>query len=199
MKQKKGFVFVETIIVTAILLASLMLVYSLFVSSNNEENKRLRYDDPAKIYETYYIKQYLDSFSLSSLKREITSTMPYQYIYRGQTEIFGNEYLNERLFFSEMWEKLGISSIILVPYNVTNILNCNGRANDLCSNRELRAYLNTLDSSDEENADSLYRLIIEYTARANGCRCGSQEPYDKCAENADNDPCFHYFSNVKVK
>ena len=36
--KKRGFVFVETIVVTAILLASLMLVYSLFVSNKNEEN-----------------------------------------------------------------------------------------------------------------------------------------------------------------
>ena len=51
--NKKGFVFIETIVVTAILLASLVLVYSLFVSSNNNETRRLRYDDMNKLYETY--------------------------------------------------------------------------------------------------------------------------------------------------
>ena len=69
--NKKGFVFVETIIVTAIILASLMLVYSLFVASNNNEKKRLRYDDPAKLYETFYVKNYLESFYLDTLKKKI--------------------------------------------------------------------------------------------------------------------------------
>ena len=58
LKNNKGFVFVETIVVTSILLASLILVYSLYVSSNNNETRRLRYDDVNRLYETYYLKQY---------------------------------------------------------------------------------------------------------------------------------------------
>ncbi len=197
--KKRGFVFVETIVVTAILLASLMLVYSLFVSNKNEENKRLRYDDPAKLYETYYLKQYFESFDLTNLTRSINATIPYQYIYRGQTEIFGDAYLQEKLFFSKMWEDLGVSSILVVPYDLSRILSCEGRANDLCSNKDLYAYLNTLDSSDIENPEGKYRMIVEYSTRANGCRCESSEPYEKCAENADTDPCFHFFSNVLLE
>ena len=94
--NKKGFVFVETIIVTAILLASLMLVYSLFVSNKNDENKRLRYDNTEKLYETYYLKQYFDSFDLSTVTSKITSTSPYQYIFRGQSDVFGNQYTTVR-------------------------------------------------------------------------------------------------------
>ena len=54
--NKKGFIFIETIIVTAVVLASLMLVYSLYISSIASENRRLRYDDTAKLYETFYKK-----------------------------------------------------------------------------------------------------------------------------------------------
>lgn len=199
MQDKKGFVFVETIIVTAILLASLMLVYSLFVSSKNEESKRLRYDDPAKLYETFYLKQYFESFALSNVTSRINNAMPYQFIYRGQSEVFGDSYVAEKLFFSKLWEDLGVASILVVPYDLTEILTCNGRAADLCSNKNLLAYLNTLDSSDIENPTGKYRLIVEYTARANGCRCGSSEPAEKCSAHASTDPCFHYFSNVLLE
>ncbi|MBR1748159.1 MAG: hypothetical protein IJ743_00010 [Bacilli bacterium] len=194
--NKKGFVFVETIIVTAILLASLMLVYSLFVSNKNDENKRLRYDDTAKLYETYYLKQYFDSFDLSIVTSKITNTTPYQYIYRGQSDVFGDQYRSENKFFLKLWEDLGISSILVLPYDLTNILKCQGLANDLCSNKDLFAYLNTLDSSLADHPSERFRIIIEYTSRQNGCKCGSPEPKERCESNYDTDPCFHFFSNI---
>lgn len=204
MSNKKGFVFVETIIVTAILLASLMLVYSLFVSNKNEEVKRMRYDDPAKIYETYYLKQYFESFDLSKLLERISDPsnpnyMPYQYIYRGQVELFGEAYLSEEKFFSRIWDMLNVSSIVIVPYDLTDILKCSGRANDLCSNKDLYTYMNTLDSKDIANPSGKYRMIVEYTSRSNGCKCGSSEPAETCAANVDTDPCFHFFSNVLLE
>ena len=69
--NKKGFIFVETIIVIAILLSSLMLIYSLYASSVSNENIRLRYDDTAKLYEAFYLRKYLESFNLDALKARI--------------------------------------------------------------------------------------------------------------------------------
>ncbi len=189
MEKKRGFVFVETIIVTAILLASLMLVYSLFVSNKNEETKRLRYDDTAKLYETYYLKQYFESFDLNVITSRINNSMPYQYIYKGQFELFGESYHSESIFFSKIWDRLHVTSILIVPYDLTNILKCQGRANDLCSNKELLAYLNTLDSSDLDNTNGKYRLIVEYTSKLDGNAC----------ESSSQEPCFHYFSNVLLE
>ena len=182
--KRNGFVFVETIIVTAILLASLMLVYSLFVSNKNDETKRLRYDDTAKLYETYYLKQYFDSFDLSSITDKISDDMPYQFIYRGQSEIFGDQALNENKFFSDLWEGLGISSIVVLPYDLTNILQCQNRAKDICSNKDLFAYLNTLDSSEVEDSSARYRMIVEYSSKLDGSAC------------TESDTCFRFFSNI---
>ena len=184
--KKNGFVFVETIIVTAILLASLMLVYSLFISNKNSEDKRMRYDDTAKLYETYYLKQYFDSFDLSSITDKISSDMPYQFIYRGQSEIFGNQATNESKFFSDLWEGLGISSIVVLPYDLTEIMKCQGRANDICSNKDLFAYLNTLDSSLADDSSTRYRMIVEYSSKLDGSACN----------DSSSDTCFRFFANI---
>ena len=182
--NKKGFVFVETIVVTAILLASLVLVYSSFVASNNQETRRLRYDDMNKLYETYYLKQYLESFELDMLKARINDTTLYQNIYPGQSDLFGAAYNGEKLFFEDLWLDLHIQTVLLTTYDVSKIFSTCDSANPagLCSNNNLMTYLRTLDNDSETG----YRLIVEFASQLSG------EP---CQTTAN---CFYYYANVKV-
>ena len=181
--NKKGFIFIETIIVTAVLLASLMLVYSLYVSSLSAEAIRIRYDDPVKLYETFYVKKYLESFNLNLLKERIDNGEPYQMIYRGQSDIFGSSYTAEKVFFENLWMELNIRSIILIPYNVSTLVECtSSNTAAICSNSSLLGYLKTLDDGDENS----YRLVIEYAMDASGNSCTS------------NIGCFYYYASVKV-
>lgn len=182
--NKKGFVFIETIIVIAVLLASLMLIYTLYVNSISSETIRLRYDDPAKIYETFYIKKYLESFNLDELKRKIDSGEPYQMIYRGQSEVFGSSYSNEKIFFENLWMDLNIKSIVLLPYNVSELVKCKtSNTAAICSNPNLLNYLKTLDDGDAAD----YRLVIEYATTLAGNSCVSTSG------------CFNSYSSVKVE
>ena len=59
MKKKNGFMFIETMIVIVVVLVSLLFIYSSYVSLRSLERKRVRYDDPAFIYRTYAIGQFL--------------------------------------------------------------------------------------------------------------------------------------------
>ena len=77
MPKKNGFVFVETIIVTCVLLASLMVVYSLYVASLNTESRYTRYDDPVKLYESYYLAKYFQSFDFRYLIQNIKDSCSY--------------------------------------------------------------------------------------------------------------------------
>lgn len=178
--NKHGFVFIETIVVTAILLASLMLVYTLFIGTNNKENERIRYDDTAKLYETFYIKKYLDSFYLNELKDELSDTKPYLFIYQGQVAVFKNKQEGEKKFFSKVWNDLHISKIILLKNH--RIACDNSIYNGICSDETLYNYLNTLDLGTNTNN----RLVIEYSQQLNG---------DKCTSETE---CFTYFSSVEV-
>ena len=182
--NKKGFIFIETIIVIAILLSSLMLIYSLYANSVSSENIRLRYDDPAKLYETFYVRKYLESFDLDVLKQRIADGEPYQMIYRSQSDIFSNSYANERNFFENIWMNLHIQTILLIPYNVSSLVQCEGsnQAAVICSNTSLLTYLRTLDDG---NANE-YRLVIEYAMDEEGNTCTSSIG------------CFYYYSSVLV-
>ncbi|MGN1379837.1 MAG: hypothetical protein ACI4XR_05580 [Bacilli bacterium] len=57
--NNKGFVFIETIIVTVVLTTTLIFLYSNFSKNLNNEKKRLYYDDIAYVYKTIYIRDAL--------------------------------------------------------------------------------------------------------------------------------------------
>ena len=181
MKGKKGFIFVETIIVTAVMLASLMVIYSLYVSTMVSENRRLRYDDPAKLYDTYYVKKYLESFDLNLLKRKIKEGKKYEIIYQSRSDIFGTYYKEESLFFEMVWNQLGIKNIFFLSSNISSIVECSSGLSTICSNRNLLSYLKTLDNGPSNS----YYLVIEYARAMNGSECSTTD-------------CFYYYSNVLV-
>ena len=56
--KKNGFVFVETIIVVAVLATSLILMYISFNKIIINEKKRITYDDISYIYRTYYLEDF---------------------------------------------------------------------------------------------------------------------------------------------
>lgn len=189
MKNKKGFIFVETIIVTCVLLMSLMVTYSLYVSSVNQESRKLRYDDPAKLYQTYYIRKYLDGFDLSILKENIkTGVSKYELIHRSRSDIFGSSYSLESSFFEDLWMKLNIKNIYFFPNNVSEIAKCDTYILDgktvrdaICTNTNLITYLKNIDNGP----DNTFMLVIEYAMKKDGTPCSNVE-------------CFHYYSNSLV-
>ena len=65
--NNKGFVFIETIIVTVVLTTTLIFLYSNFNKNLNNEKKRLYYDDIAYVYKTIYIRDAL----LKSINEEV--------------------------------------------------------------------------------------------------------------------------------
>ena len=63
MKNKRGFVFIETIITVVVLTTSLLYLYNSYSSIISSEEERLYYDNPAYIYRTNYIREFLESYS----------------------------------------------------------------------------------------------------------------------------------------
>lgn len=61
MKEKNGFVFVETIVVCAILSVSLVAIYSAFILLVNDQKKRNRYDQAIYNYRLYTITKKLQT------------------------------------------------------------------------------------------------------------------------------------------
>jgi len=180
--KKNGFIFIETIIVTAILLASLMVIYSLYASSINQETRRLRYDDAAKLYETYYIKQYLESFDLKALKLKIDSGEKYVMIVNASSDLYGSLYLKESKFLSTLWSELNIQNIYLFGNNITDLVVCNDNIPEtICTNGSLVNYLKTIDDGEANT----YYLVVEYLTTLSGEKCLGKS-------------CFSSYSSIKV-
>ena len=61
MKNNKGFIFLETIIVTVVLTTTLIFLYSNFSKNINDEKRRLYYDDIAYVYKKIFIRNAVKS------------------------------------------------------------------------------------------------------------------------------------------
>ena len=60
MMNKKGFVFVETIVVCAVLSISLVTVYAAFAMLVKNQKTRSNYDQAVYNYRSYYLVKYLN-------------------------------------------------------------------------------------------------------------------------------------------
>ncbi len=179
--KKKGFVFIETIVVTGFLITSLMILYTLFVATNNRETRKLRYDDPVKIYETYYLYRYLENFNLNNYIESVKKDHIPVNVNNLTSRILGTEIVSENAFYESMRSDLHVNTIYLTDGNISDITACpKGKYPDICTNRNLLGYLNTLDDDDE----SLY-FIVEFKHRKDGQTCEEKD-------------CFYYYAHYKI-
>ena len=164
--NKKGFVFIETIIVVAVLITSLLYLYSTFVSLNNNEQRRLLYDDVGYLYRAYYVKKYFTSQRLDRVVSHLNpsnSADNVNFIIAfgcGSGDIFEN-YDKESGFCELMRQELHIGNIY-VTYNDLSILQtCSGNSG-LCATfsrvgASMGNYLRTLGAKGKSG----YRMIVE--------------------------------------
>ncbi|MEG0977451.1 MAG: hypothetical protein RSF02_02735, partial [Bacilli bacterium] len=57
--NKKGFIFIETVVTVVVLSTSLLLLYSSYSNTIYKEKDKIYYDDLSYIYRTNYIKNFL--------------------------------------------------------------------------------------------------------------------------------------------
>ena len=58
--KRKGFIFVETIVVLVVLSLALMFIYKAFYNVAFGEQRRIKYDNSLYLYRTYYIADFLE-------------------------------------------------------------------------------------------------------------------------------------------
>lgn len=192
MKKKKGFVFIETIVVIAILLTSLLLLYSSYISLSNNEKRRLMYDDVSYLYRTYFVKKYFTSQRLdrilSTLKRDNVSTNANFLTSFGCSNLDAFEnYAKEGSFCEMLSQELHIAHIYLTYYDLSVLQDCTDNTTGLCTtfarvNQDLGAYLRTLGGKGVPG----YRIIIEYQEDGKGHFC------------TDDEHCLHYFASLQI-
>ena len=185
--KKKGFVFVETIIVIVILTFGMIMIYSSFSSVLNSSKRRATYDDVAYIYRSYYIQDFISSLDIEEyISRNITDKNKIvkfncennDYLFKVDTSY--NEFPIsqdvKKSFCANISTYFNVSAIYLTKYNVSDLKKCttsSGKASSTCdinirnSLNDLKTgtihYLRTLSSTSEDEGS--YRLIIMYNDR----------------------------------
>ncbi|MBE6161780.1 MAG: hypothetical protein E7158_06145 [Firmicutes bacterium] len=208
MKKKNGFVFVETMIVIVTVLASLLMIYSAYVSLIRAERKRVRYDDPAFIYKTYAVGKFLLSFyddngnSIvgNKIKEILDTNKKYSYvnISVNDADLFSSGYGNgnekRKSFFSQMYNELHIQNIFLTSKDGIKDIKNNEKSEIIPNN--FRKYISTIDTANDIYD---YYIVVEYAEKRNGKECSpNQLAAGTFGETKSESSCTFFYSNLNI-
>lgn len=192
MKNKKGFVFIETLIVVAILTVSLLMLYGTYSAVIRKEKKRISYNDSTYLYRTFYIENFFRNFNLENI---VTNTKilnkDQKYITAiNCNDIFIYDSLNKG-FCETLVNDFHVRTIFLTFNDLSPLQNCTN-ASGICESLNslgdrfggTAEYIKTLGKASTEG----YRVIIEYSEKKDGSYCA----------DSDSD-CKYYYATISLK
>lgn len=165
--KRNGFTFIETIVTIVVLSTALLLLYNSYSSIITNEERRLYYDDPAYLYKTYFVKQFLIAHTNIDTIRTNDFIANDKYVLT-----IGHGYPNmceDSAYCTSLqniYNNLFINQILLVDSSL--FFNCDFTDSDSvkCKNSlnnnlstGMRNYLKSLNSIDYD-----YYLVIEYSS-----------------------------------
>ncbi len=166
MKNKRGFVFIETIITVVVLSTSLLYLYSSYSNIIHNEEARLYYDDPAYIYRTNYVRKFLESYTNIEEIKTYALTNSYIVTIGPLFDNMFNEIMslnNMQASMENMFNNFNINQMLLVDSAMLNECSVNSEDEKCVSSTSnlsynMNNYLRTLNSTDYE-----YYLVVEYS------------------------------------
>jgi type II secretory pathway pseudopilin PulG len=180
--NKKGFIFVETIIVIVVLITALIIIYSSFLGVLDNEKRRSTFNNTSYLYQTYYIenfitslniKDYIDAFlkNPSSPREIIGFDCGSQLLYDTSNNVGEINKVEQakQSFCENIINKEG--KFYITNYDVNNLKQCTlNNSNSSCNDADKETiknmdtnfiyYLRTL--SGTSNDTNKYRLIGVY-------------------------------------
>lgn len=184
-KNKKGFVFVETIVVVAVLTISLLMVYATYSSMIMKEKTRIKYNDSVYMYRTYYLTKFFKNFRLDIIANRLGEK---EDIINGEVEkkytmLTGFDYSSSEIFINEednigftedLMKQLHISHLYLTYKDLRFLQECknaSGKCEALVQVRESAAeYLKTIGGEGEG-----YRVVVEFSENKDGSYCTGEK------------------------
>ena len=188
--NKKGFVFVETIIVVTVLASSLLVVYGTFTTILSSEKRRVMFDDPAYIYRTYYLENFLVSLNMDQyvskyLSKTDTTKQKIIELDCGDISLYnvvnaeaglnGGE-LKKRIFCEEALKgsnegKLNVKHVFLTFYDISDFKSCTTKTGKISNSATCKDYSDALKNINVNmiyyirtltGTGQGYRIIVEY-------------------------------------
>lgn len=181
MREKNGFIFIETIIAIIILMASFMTLINMYTKIYHKLDNRIRYDNINLIYKANIIKEALDNYSnFSSV---------YKNLLNGNKLIInvGINTSPEKLSFSdkekymEILKEMKVSNVFLIKNLSSYRTTClNNYLQDACNyisfNKGMTDYLSSI-----KNTSNTYALLIETRINDNGTTCYQESNDNLCS------------------
>lgn len=163
--NKKGFVFIETILTIVVLTTTLVILYTNYSRAVISERRRLYYDDISYVYKTAVIRDILDkTINTARWDAKVKEVLDgkteqdgqYIYVFNINSQIF-----NDNKLISEARTLLNYNQLVFIPLaNIQTVKDCvNGKISD--DNHKCTNTLKIIDGySDATFKDYLKAIYV---------------------------------------
>lgn len=129
--DKKGFVYLETIIAIVILTSSLLLIYTTFNKLLQSEKTRVYYDEVSYVYRTENIKEAFNDINLKEVLSNLNSS-PSPYTIVGiDSDVLFSGFEPSKTFVNNLLNDYEVSQILIVKENrLGKLKQCNACSTD---------------------------------------------------------------------
>ena len=209
--NKKGFSFIETVITVVILSTSLLLVYNSYSSIISNEQKRIYYNDPAYIYRTSDVLDFLNhNTNLTNIIKnefDIQDKLVQQIGINYSNLYEKNEY---KEYVEQFYNTLGINQLFIIKNDLLDSCNfsnpssgvCSDGINDLNSAAKFVSTLNPVETGAVVNNSKIYYdyyLVVEYTEMSKFLDTTDKGKLTKCYFASEQKyGCRYYYASIPI-
>ncbi len=180
-KENKGFVLVETLVVTVFVMAVFSVIYINFYPLAGEYERRDFYDDIDSKYGAYWMKLFIqdsgyDFYASGGYFDTVTANTYAKF----SCDVLPTEKKN---FCSEMWNRLDVKNVIITTYN-------------------LEDFKNHINSDPTGFSDSFVSYIeylpIYKVASLNGARYRVLVEFERTADSDADSEIYYTYATMEV-
>jgi glyceraldehyde-3-phosphate dehydrogenase/erythrose-4-phosphate dehydrogenase len=146
--NKKGFVLAETITISVVVITTLVVIYTQFISVDNSYYKSFKYNNVNNLYLVNQMKTFIIESKATSLYDSITI----ENLYLDITDC--SSYFVEYMYCDSLIKAMDAKRVIITKYNTTDLSN-NVKAYDF--SETLQGFI-----KNAKTKDLGYRLIVEF-------------------------------------
>lgn len=157
-KNQKGFVLVETLIVSVFVMALFTMLYTNVIPLIGQYEKRENYDDIDSKYTAHWVRKMVLDYGTDYLKNSVQLTNPN---YNGYLDITGCKELTftDTNYCNTLKDKFNISKMYVTTYDLTKVKQ--NIINENISN-EFKNYIDYLPNySSVDGKKGYHRIIVE--------------------------------------
>ena len=145
--NKNGFILAETIAVSTVVLTSLVILYTQFVTINNSYSTSFKYNGINELFLTNNIREYIKEDGLDYLIKSLNTNS-----YIDFTDC-SNEYFIEYIYCKTLLDTSSVKTILFTNENVDDL-----KKQTNIFNSKLSSFIQSINTSTGNG----YRIIVEF-------------------------------------